>query len=121
MQIIELKSAILEKRSNFLYVKIKKNSLITRKVIQEQMSFTYLLMGNEELFTVLVDATELHTTTRDARDYMSEHVFENRVAIAILAKDLAISMLANLYIKLDSPITPTKFFKNQIHLEKAQQ
>lgn len=64
----------------------------------------YVLMGGEEFFQVSKEARETA-----ASEKFSTHI----AAVALFSNELALKILGNLYIKINRPIVPTRFFNDK--------
>lgn len=110
---IELKTALIEREDDLILVRIKENAYISEEELEEQIQASLTLMGPEKTFGVLVDGTVLHNTTAEARAFMAKNSLPNRAAMAIVSNQLAIRMLANFFMRIDTPATPTKLFRTE--------
>lgn len=64
----------------------------------------YVLLGGEEFFQVSREAREVA-----ASDKFSTHL----AAVALFSSELSLKILGNLYIKINRPNVPTKFFNDK--------
>lgn len=64
----------------------------------------YVLLGGEEFFQVTKEAREIA-----ASDEFSGHL----AAVALFSTELSLKILGNLYIKINKPTIPTRFFNNK--------
>lgn len=64
----------------------------------------FVLLGGEEFFQVTKETREAVATEK-----FSTHL----VAVALYSNELALKLLGNLYIKINKPEVPTKFFTDK--------
>lgn len=110
---IETGNSFLDYKDNIVFVRLKEDVEITVKLMQEQYSKQELLVGND-LYAVLVDASKNANANKETREYMAMYNPQNRVATAILTKNnLSVNMIANFYLRISKPLTPTKIFNKE--------
>lgn len=64
----------------------------------------YLLMEGEEFFQVM----------KETREYAASAEFSSHLAaVALYAESLPLRILGNLYISINKPVTPTRFFNDR--------
>ena len=63
----------------------------------------------------LIDGTQIKSTTREARDYMNspEGGLKGILGGAFLSKNPVATLSINLYLKINKPSVPAKFFTNK--------
>lgn len=68
----------------------------------------YVLLGGEEFFQV----------TKETREAVASQKFSTHLAaVALFSNELAMKILGNLYIKINRPEVPTKFFTDKNNAE----
>ncbi len=84
--------------------------------IAEQMVKDRLLMTDGITRPLLVDLGNLNKTDREARKYLSEgEAMKDLSATAIIVRNQITRWLAGIYIKIDKPKIPTKFFTDKLN------
>lgn len=69
-------------------------------------------------FYVMLSGEEFFQVTRETRDIAASEKFSTHLAaVALYSKELAMKILGNLYIKINKPIVPTKFFTDKSEAE----
>ncbi|MCB9195310.1 MAG: hypothetical protein H6598_03715 [Flavobacteriales bacterium] len=64
-------------------------------------------------FLVLLDVSQAYGVTKEAREYTAGPAVEGlQIAMAMIISSLPIRLLANFFIKFDSPPAPTKMFNS---------
>lgn len=83
---------------------------VARDIVASRLSYT----GNQSVFTV-IDVSNLKSTTKEARDYMSDPngglVGIN--AGAFLSNSVVTTVIINLFLKINKPSVPAKFFTSK--------
>ena len=115
--VIMTSTAKLSFKDGILYVEILEYADLDEKTLTEQFETRNKLIGDRE-FTVLVDARKNHNATREGREFMAKSDNPNRKALAIMTNNLAVKLIANFYIKINKPKTPTKLFNDIKEAEK---
>jgi hypothetical protein len=64
---------------------------------------------------VVIDVTNIKSTTKDAREYMSspEGGLKNVMAGTFISNNVVTTVIVNIYLKLTNPPIPSKFFTNK--------
>jgi hypothetical protein len=83
---------------------------IAREIVEERIE----LFGDKSYLAV-IDITNVKSATKDARKYMSctKNGFNGIVAAAIISNKLVSMPIYNLFIKINKPEIPIKFFSNK--------
>jgi hypothetical protein len=90
-------------------------TLDVKDLLQSRKQSLEYLTGKK--FFVLVEAEEFFQITIEARNMgASEDYSKDMGAVALYSKDLSLKILGNLYIKINKPQAPTRFFDER---EKA--
>jgi hypothetical protein len=102
----------------YLEFKVKKDSLLEPEDLwlSRKQSLEYM---PEKKFAVLMEAHDffqLGTETR--RVAASKEYSEGMIAVALCSNNLSLKILGSLYIKINKPPIPTKFFDDR---EKAEE
>lgn len=101
----------------FLEFIVKKDALLKEEDVwlskrQAEESYPgvkfFVLMGGEEFFQV----------TRETREAVATKKFSTHLeAVALFSNELSLKILGSLYIKINRPNVPTKFFTNRTDAE----
>lgn len=95
---------------------------IAKQIVSQRLSFQ-----NGNSYLNLVDARQLKSATKEARDYLAKH-HEGIIASAILVKSAISNMIINMFITFSKPAVSVKAFHDkenalkwlsQFSLEKA--
>src|SRR5260221_5146072 len=97
-----------------------------KRIIKDRIDFM-----EGELYPILIDFSNMKSATKEARDYMnsSEGGLNGLLSGAFLSKSVVASLFINLYLKVNNPAIPARFFTNRdeaiawlkrIKLEKTQ-
>lgn len=83
---------------------------IAKELVKNRLDYT----GGREMYT-LIDGTNLKSTTKEARDYMTdpEGGLKGILAGAFLANSVVTTVIINLYLTINKPPKPAKFFSNK--------
>ncbi len=65
------------------------------------------LIGNQ-IYGVLFDGQNFHTASKETRDFLADYNPPNQVGVAVVSKVIAIRLLANFFMNVSKPKTPTK-------------
>lgn len=109
---IETSVAYLCIEGDVLYMTIKQNAEIDETAAKEIVESRIKLQQGKSIL-VLLDSGELHTITRGARAYFSEHdaLHNLNKAMAMVSTSLPTRLFANFFIKFNKPFAPTKLFQ----------
>lgn len=117
MNKIELDKATCELlKKGVVHVQVKMNADIDiDDILQIRTSNEKLADGNK--YVVLFEIAEFAFVSKEAREYGGENELGKlRKAMAIVVKSMAHRLLANFFINVNKPPTPTKVFNDK---EKA--
>ena len=93
--------------------KVKKNKNLQEKDIWESRDLSVNYMPNKK-FMVLIETEENFEVSGDARRAgASLEYSKHLVALALYSTKLYETILGNLFIKINKPIVPTKFFDDR--------
>lgn len=96
---------------DILYSNYQKNIIIdldiAKKIIEDRVKFT-----KGKNYPILIDFTNLHSVTKEARDYMNDPQggLKGLSAGAFLSNSLVTTLFVNLYLTINKPTIPAKFF-----------
>lgn len=96
---------------DILYSNYQKNIIIdldiAKKIIEDRVKFT-----KGKNYPILIDFTNLHSVTKEAREYMNspEGGLKGLLGGAFLSNSLVTTLFVNLYLKINQPTIPAKFF-----------
>lgn len=99
--------------NNIIYVYVKKDADIdVEQILQIRETNEKLANGNN--YVVLFEIAEFAFISKEAREYGGENELgELRKAMAIVVKSMAHRLLANFFINVNKPPTPTKVFNDK--------
>lgn len=69
-------------------------------------------MIGDKPFGVIADARAYHTVTKEVRPFVASINPPGQVGVAILTESLALRLMANFYMNIDRPASPTRMVKN---------
>jgi len=99
-------------------VKVKKNKTFTEKDVWESRDLSVQYKPNSKFF-VLMEGEENSSVSSDARAAAASEEYNKNVAALALCSDKMLEAIkGNLFLKINKPKVPTKFFDNP---EKAMQ
>jgi hypothetical protein len=80
---------------------------IAKRIVQARIEFT-----QGESYPILIDFSHLKSATKEARDYMNDPDggLKGLVGGAFLSNSVVATVFINLYLKINKPIIPSKFF-----------
>ena len=81
-----------------------------KRIIDARVEFT-----NGESYPILIDFTNLKSVTKEARDYMNspEGGLKGLSGGAFLSNNVVATIFINLYLKINRPSIPAKFFTSK--------
>ncbi|HET8963675.1 MAG TPA: hypothetical protein VFM99_07250 [Chitinophagales bacterium] len=90
--------------------KLEMDIEIAKKIVENRLEYT----NNKPMYTV-IDGSNLKSTTKEARDYMTnpDGGLKGILAGAFLANSVVTTVIINLYLTINKPPTPAKFFSNK--------
>jgi len=90
--------------------KLEINLAIAQELVQNRMSFS-----ENKPHYILIDFTNVKSVTKDARDYMNdpEAGLKGLLGGAFLSNSVVATLFVNLYLKVNNPTIPAKFFTNK--------
>ncbi|HSH67450.1 MAG TPA: hypothetical protein VLB84_17025 [Bacteroidia bacterium] len=97
--------------NDILFSNYQKNIIIdldiAKKIIDDRVKFT-----KGKNYPILIDFTNLHSVTKEARDYMNapDGGLKGLSAGAFLSNSLVTTLFVNLYLTINKPSIPAKFF-----------
>ena len=80
---------------------------IAKRIVKDRIEFT-----NGISYPILIDFTHLKSVTKEARDYMNdaEGGLKGLLGGAFLSNSVVANVFVNLYLKINKPAIPAKFF-----------
>lgn len=114
---VDLGSVTISFVNNIAWIVTREFAEISVEDMQKQLDVcaAYYHVQN---FGVLVDASKYCVISNQAKSLLASSAYSNRKAIAIVSRSLPLRMLANFYISVFKPNTPTRLFKNVDESEK---
>lgn len=110
---MDTSTTLVEYHDNIIFLRLKEGADLNINSINEQHDAQKELVKNDK-YGVLVDGTNNVVITKECREYMASLITPNRVATAVLTKmNMATTLIANFYIKVNKPKIPTKLFKEE--------
>ena len=117
IETIKSTTASLELEGRILRVTIFSGVDIGAEEMKEQLEMAKEMVGSEP-YVALIDSRNPHFSDKAAREYLAKNLLPNCHAMAIVANNLAVNLLANFFIKFNQPKVPTKLFKKISVAEK---
>lgn len=111
MKVLNTDTMSIKAHANgFVELLIKNNAVFETKDIVESKQFIVSVLGGRKAF-ILMEAEGTFYTTKEARELGAspEHATHHG-AIAFCSDKLAYKILGKLYIKINRPKVPTKYF-----------
>lgn len=92
----------------------KKNTVIDLEAAKEIVSDRLRITENIS-YPILIDFSNIKSVTKQARDYMNSHDggLKGLTCGAFIGGNSLATLFINLYIKINQPTIPTKFFTNR--------
>jgi hypothetical protein len=83
---------------------------IAKRIIHDRMKFTA-----GESYPILIDFSNMKSVTKEARDYMNsrEGGLQGLLGGAFLSNSVVATLFINLYLKINNPPIPARFFTNK--------
>ena len=83
---------------------------IAKELVENRLEYS-----NNETVYALIDVSNIQSSTREARDYLSqpEGGLRKLHAGAFVSNNILSNVLINLFFKINKPSIPAKFFKNE--------
>jgi hypothetical protein len=80
---------------------------IAKRIIKDRVEFT-----EGRSYPILIDFTNMHSVTKEAREYMNnpEGGLKGLLGGAFLSNSLVTTLFVNLYLRINQPSIPAKFF-----------
>jgi hypothetical protein len=111
MKQIETQDVFFSIENDILFCSYKKqiqiDITIAKRIIKDRVEFT-----GGKLYPILIDFTNMHSVTKEARDYMNdpEGGLKGLLGGAFLSNSLVTTLFVNLYLTINKPTIPAKFF-----------
>ncbi|HYF71007.1 MAG TPA: hypothetical protein VD884_22920 [Ohtaekwangia sp.] len=103
-----------EEYDNIIFFKYTPRLIITldiaREIVRSRLDYT----SGTAVYS-LIDFTNVKSVTKEARDYMNdaEGGLKGILGGAFLSKNVVATLFVNLYLKVNNPTIPAKFFTNK--------
>lgn len=111
---LETNDVIYEIRDGILFCSYKKElvmDIITaERIVKDRLEFT---QGKD--YPILIDFSNMKTITKEARDYMNspQGGLRGLIGGAFLGNNAVATLFINLYLALNNPPIPARFFTNK--------
>lgn len=81
-----------------------------KQIVKDRVDFT-----EGKSYYIIIDFTNLKSTTKEARDYMNDPTggLTGLLGGAFLSNNVVATLFVNLYLKVNHPTIPAKFFTNK--------
>ena len=88
-------------------IKSDMNIEVAKRIVKDRLDFS-----EGKKYPIFIDFTNLKSATKEAREYMNskEGGLNGILAGAFLSKSLATTVLVNLYLRINKPEVPARFF-----------
>ena len=94
-------------------VKVKKNKTYSEKDVWESRDLSYGYDPKAKFF-VLMEGEDNSSVSADARSAAASEEYAKTVsALALCSDNLVLAIMGNLFLKINKPKVPTKFFDNR--------
>lgn len=114
MKKIETDEVIYEISDQILFCSYKKNLILdinaAKSIVKDRLEFT-----EGKNYFILIDFNNLKSADKEAREYMNDprYGLKGLLGGAFISQKTTASIFINLYLKINKPIIPTKFFSNR--------
>jgi hypothetical protein len=111
MKQIETQDVFFSIEDGVLFCSCKKQIKIdldaAKRIIEDRVAFT-----EGKSYPIVMDFTNLHSVSKEAREYFNapDGGLKGLLAGAFLSNSLVTTLIVNLYLKINQPILPAKFF-----------
>lgn len=104
----------LELKGDVLFVYYKANTVITVEAAKQVVEDRLKLTNNEATF-VVAEVSNIKTSTREAREYLSKKDggLKGIKAGAFISKQVYSYFILNLFLKIIAPSVPAKYFMDK--------
>lgn len=111
MKVLDTETMQINVHENcFVELKVKNNAVFDTKDISESKQFITSVLGDKKAY-ILFEAEGTFYTSKEARELgASPEHSTHHGAIAFCSDKLAYKILGKLYIKINRPKVPTKYF-----------
>lgn len=114
MNQLETNDVLFKIDNDTLYCYYKPNIVMdldmAKRIVKDRIGFT-----QGKSYPILIDFTNLKSATKEARDYMNqpEGGLNGLIRGAFLSNSVVTTVFINLYLKINKPSIPTRFFTNK--------
>ena len=112
---IALENVYIESlENNIIFLSVKEHRTLEVKDIKKIRQESFLLAGRKK-YALITKGTISSSVSKDAREFMAKQdPFDSyRKSIALIIIFLPEKIVANFYLKVNRPKTPTKIFRNK--------
>lgn len=103
-----------DKESNILTYRVKQDIVVDIPEMTEMLRYVEEFMGYEKHLAVIDFGANVMSSTEARKIYAdSKYIQTYRIADAFVVKSLAVRLVANFFIKVTKPKTPTKLFTDE--------
>lgn len=103
---------------NYLQFCVKKDVMLSEENLWQSKKDAESYKPGEKYY-VLVTGEEYFQVTKEAREVVASVDFSNHIhAVALFHNELPMKILGNLYISINKPVVPTRFFND---MQKAKE
>ncbi len=97
----------------FMEFVAKKDITLEIKDLNETKQLSESYIPGKKFF-LLLEGEEFFQVMKETREYAATAEFSSHLAaVALYAQRLPLRILGNLYIKINKPVTPTRFFNDR--------
>lgn len=107
---------MMEFKDNIVALTIKENAEVSMEAVKEMIAARQELVAGE-LYGVLVDGNSNFYVSKKVREEMAKYTQHNRVAVAVVSTNMASRLIANFFISVNKPKTPTRLFNTRKEAE----
>jgi hypothetical protein len=103
-----------EDNDDILFFKYSPQLEITFEIAKELVANRLEYTNGKSMYT-LIDGSNIKSTTKEARDYMAnpDGGLKGILAGAFLSSSVVTTVIINLYLSINKPPTPARFFSNK--------
>lgn len=112
---LETKTANIYIKDEIVHLVYKKGANVSLEAIEENLKAKIAIQKGKAMKT-LVDVRAVWQYSDEAREVVSSKRFQKitiAMAVVVVGYSLAIKMIANFFMRINKPVTPTKLFKKE--------
>lgn len=117
MRTKEFEYATLEfdEDKNILFYRVKQDITVTPEVMKDLLRYVEEFMGPVRHYAVVDFGLNVNSTAEGRKKYTeSEYIKKWRIADAFLVNSLGMRLIANFFIRMQSPAVPTRVFNDEL-------